>query len=102
MMGVHRIIWNESEIIYKISKSHLLEESETVLVGLNAAISKRSEKNAPFFTGGGKATSIDAPIISISDPGTHVGDVSLAWYLGTIEDIKLSKESRRFLRIILY
>ena len=42
--GVHRIIWNESEIIYKISKSHLLEESETVLVGLNAAISKRSEK----------------------------------------------------------
>ena len=36
--GVHRIIWNESEIIYKISKSHLLEESETVLVGLNAAI----------------------------------------------------------------
>ena len=95
--GVHRIIWNESEIIYKISKSHLLEESETVLVGLNAAISKRSEKNAPFFTGGGKATSIDAPIISISDPGTHFGDVSLAWYLGTVEDTNYQRNLAEFL-----
>ena len=42
--GVHRKIWNESEIIYKISESHLLEESETVLVGLNAAISKDRKK----------------------------------------------------------
>ena len=95
--GVHRIYWEGSEIIYKISNSKKLAKSDNLLIGLNAAISNRSGKVAPFFTGGGKATSIDSPILSISDPGTHIGDVSLAWYLGTDKDRDFQKNLSSFI-----
>src|SRR6056300_774500 len=84
--GAHKISWNNSEIIYRITNAHLLQTSKSLLVGLNAAVSKRHEKVAPFFTGGGKATSIQAPILSISDASTHRKEIALGWYLGTEED----------------
>ena len=96
--GVHRIYWEGSEIIYRISNSKRLAESDNLLIGLNAAISNRSSKVGPFFTGGGKATSIDAPILSISDPGTHIADVSLAWYLGTDRDRDFQRNLSSFIK----
>ena len=65
--GVHIKEWKGSSIIYRISNSALLSSSDSVIVGLNASISSRATKNPPFFTGGGKATNIDAPLLSISD-----------------------------------
>jgi predicted esterase YcpF (UPF0227 family) len=94
--GAHKISWNNSEIIYRITNAHLLQTSKSLLVGLNAAVSKRHEKVAPFFTGGGKATSIQAPILSISDASTHHKEIALGWYLGTEEDPNYQRNMAEF------
>jgi predicted esterase YcpF (UPF0227 family) len=96
--GVHIKRWRESVIIYRITNASLLRESETLLVGFNAAISKRDEKVAPFFTGGGKATNLKSPILSISDSSTHHGDVALGWYLGTLEDPNYQENLAEFIQ----
>ena len=96
--GVHIKRWKESVIIYRITNASLIEESETLLVGFNAAISKREEKIAPFFTGGGKATNLESPILSISDSSTHHEEVALGWYLGTLDDPKYQENLAEFLQ----
>ena len=96
--GVHIKRWKESVIIYRITNASLISESETLLVGFNAAISKRDEKVAPFFTGGGKATNLESPILSISDSSTHHEDVALGWYLGTLFDPKYQENLAEFIQ----
>jgi len=95
--GVHIKEWKGSSIIYRISNSALLSSSDSVIVGLNAPISSRATKNPPFFTGGGKATNIDAPLLSISDSSTHSGNVALGWYLGTEKDPNFQQNLAEFI-----
>lgn len=53
-----------------------------LLVVLNAAIRHRESTKPPFFSGEGLSKSYRGPILSISDLGTHVENVNLAWYAG--------------------
>lgn len=96
--GVHIKKWKGSIIIYRITNAFLLNSSKSILIGLNAAISNRSEKVAPFFTGGGKATNVEVPILSISDSSTHSGDIALGWYLGTLSDVNYQENLADFIQ----
>lgn len=49
----------------------------------SAAVTKRSEKNGPFFNGIGLARRANLPLIAFSDPAIDANtDLNLAWYAG--------------------
>ena len=95
--GVHIKRWKESVIIYRITNASLISESETLLVGFNAAISKRDEKVAPFFTGGGKATNLN--LLSFLFPIVqHITRMSPLMVFGTLSDPKYQENLAEFIQ----
>jgi len=95
--GVHIKHWKGSRIVYRIINSDMIESSTHILIGFNAAISQRDQKKPPFFSGGGKASSVRAPILSIADPSTFFDSVTLGWYLGTAQDPKFQQNLANFI-----
>jgi hypothetical protein len=75
---------NDSGLILplKLTNTHLINTSKRILVVLNAAVAQE-KASPPFFSGIRLAAGFEGPVLSISDPGTHVNNVNLAWYAGT-------------------
>ena len=96
--GVHVKNWKGSEIIYRVSNSDKILSSNHVLIGFNASISSREMKKPPFFTGGNKALKVDAPVLSISDPASHLDGDSYCWYIGTQTDSFFQKHLAEFIQ----
>jgi len=60
---------------------------KVILIGLSGAITNRSSKKAPFFSGLEIARALKLPIVSISDPTLNMdGDLGLSWYAGNQRD----------------
>jgi hypothetical protein len=81
--GVFEIYFGEHSLFIKITNIERLTHSESLLFCLNAATTRRSEKNPPFFSGDGLSNSLNMSLISFSDPATHISGVNLGWYIGT-------------------
>jgi len=96
--GVHIKNWKGSIIVYRITNANLIATSKTMLVGLNASISARDEKTPPFFTGGDKALNVDAPLLSISDPASHLDGDSHCWYIGIQTDPFFQRHLAEFIQ----
>ena len=60
-----------------------LADSNGILVCFSAAISKRADKEAPFFSGLGVAKELSTPLIAIADPSIALSkELALSWYAG--------------------
>ena len=70
---------------------------QTILVCMNAAVGKRHEKCAPFFSGLGVNRVLKQPLIAISDPTVSSYPLSLAWYAGSEKCLALQKDMASFL-----
>jgi hypothetical protein len=81
--GVYEVYFGNNSLYLKIANFTLINESESLLLCFNAATSNRANKTPPFFSGDGLANSLKQSLISFSDPGTHIENVSLGWYIGT-------------------
>jgi len=81
--GVYEVYFGNNSLYLKIANFALINESESLLICLNAATSNRANKKPPFFSGDGLANSLKKSLISFSDPGTHIDNVDLGWYIGT-------------------
>jgi len=80
--GVYEVLFKSNVLYMKINNTRFLNSRQSLLVCLNAAISSRSNKTPPYFSGEGIATSLQSCLISISDPSTHIDGVDLGWYIG--------------------
>ena len=60
-----------------------IDVSKSILVCFNAAISNRSDKTGPFYSGAGLSKELNLPTILIADHlVTENNNLSLGWYLG--------------------
>lgn len=66
-----------------------------VLVVFSGAVTKRSERVPPFFSGRGIAERSEVPFIAISDPALNLApDLNIAWYAGTqAQDVQSQVET---------
>ena len=73
------------DIFFKGVKKENIVKHKKILISLNGAITKRSQKNNPFFSKMDLSAEIspDLPFISFSDPSLYLSkNLSLAWYNG--------------------
>ena len=66
----------------KVKNAKYIQNSESLLFCLNAAISARKGKKPPYFTGDSLSNSLKCCLVSFSDPSTHLTDIDLGWYIG--------------------
>ena len=90
--GVYEVVFGTNILYMKISNTRFLDSHQSLLVCLNAAISSRSDKTPPYFSGEGIAASLQSCLISISDPSTHIDGVDLGWYIGNEEWFSLQAD----------
>ena len=90
--GVFEIHFGDNSLFIKITNIEMLTHSESLLFCLNAATSRRSEKNPPFFSGDGLSDSLNISLISFCDPATHISGVDLGWYIGTHKWLTLQSD----------
>ena len=90
--GVFEVHFGDNSLFIKITNIEMLTRSESLLFCLNAATSRRSEKNPPFFSGDGLSDSLNISLISFSDPATHISGVDLGWYIGTHKWLTLQSD----------
>lgn len=88
--GVHRFFISgrqSLDILVKNFSSFSSRETPGVLyVALSGAVSNRSGKAAPFFSGVSMSSNFDGPFIAISDPVLAFdGELPLGWYAGYSE-----------------
>ena len=95
--GVYEVVFNTNILYMKISNTRFLNSRQSLLVCLNAAISSRSNKTPPYFSGDGIAASLQSCLISISDPSTHIDGVNLGWYIGNEDWFSLQADLSEFL-----
>lgn len=81
--GVYHVD-TEAGVLDILSKNmECLRPGGTILVGFNGAVSNRSGKKAPFFSGARISDNIKVPLVSISDPSLALDkNLPLAWYAG--------------------
>ncbi len=82
---------NGLQLPYRLSNTSTENNNGWLLVVFNAAIMQRATRVPPFFSGTRLARGYRGPVLSISDPGSHLKDVNLAWYAGTKEHPHLQK-----------
>lgn len=71
-----------------------------IFVCFNAAVSKREEKCAPFFSGKGLSKALKIPFIAIADPVVSSTSLTLAWYAGSSQHKDLQYNLADFLNKI--
>lgn len=82
-------IFKDGEYVFKSPKNFSIKflnfdesSSSHILVCFNAAISNRSEKIGPFYSGLGLAEKLKIPTIALSDFMVTNNNLSLGWYCG--------------------
>lgn len=72
-----------------------------ILVCFSAAVSKRSHKVGPFFSGENIASALGLPLIAFADPVVSSKDLTLGWYIGASDNLDYSSKIVRFLRCLV-
>lgn len=81
--GVHRFPSGSGYIDIRADGMAHLKESGSVLVCFGGAVTARTRKTAPFFTGLGVAAKAGLPVLAVSDPSLALSNsLALAWYAG--------------------
>lgn len=81
--GIYRFRRRETFIDIKVEGVEFLKPGGSALVCFGGAVTERTRKMAPFFSGSGIAKNLKLPILSIADPTLYMAqDLSLAWYAG--------------------
>lgn len=83
--GVHVIRGAQgNEVEFLLGGQPFEECVGPVLVVFSGAVTKRSERTPPFFSGRGIAEKTGVPFIAISDPTLSIApDLNIGWYSGT-------------------
>lgn len=83
MDGIYRLKCNTENLDFLCEGTERFIKERGVLVCLSGAVTKREQKQAPFFSGLNIADKLNMPIISISDPSLAISNnISLGWYAG--------------------
>ncbi len=99
--GVHSIDIFGQKIDILFEGLDQINKDLGVLVCFSGAISNRSNKTPPFFSGKKISRKMGMPLISISDPSLAINSESnLTWYAGNENWIKLSADIAIILDII--
>ncbi|GAA2551268.1 hypothetical protein HD598_000874 [Neomicrococcus aestuarii] len=107
--GIHRIRFNDGPSLdVLIEGLEKLDGWKRVPVFFNGAVGNRSDKQGPFFSGRGLASSAGYGFVAISDPSTTLSkNLGLAWYAGnqfsTLEEpvLRVLKTVQRLLGLQL-
>lgn len=94
--GVHVIVGpSGSELELLLGGRPFEQLTGPVLVVFSGAVTKRSERVPPFFSGRGIAEKSGVPFIAISDPALNLApDLNIAWYAGTqAQDVQTQIET---------
>ncbi|MGP9817829.1 hypothetical protein ACT3UA_16235 [Glutamicibacter sp. 363] len=87
--GIHSIAFGPTQPALDIYVNDSVSSTGSAVqpIFFNAAISKRSTKSGPFFSGIGLCKRGGLPLISISDPSVdNNNEINLAWYTGGSSD----------------
>ena len=90
--GLHTILTSTGiEVDLLIKNNPFAINAKPAIVVFSGAVSARTEKHGPFFSGLGIASKVDAPVIAIADPGIDANpELALAWYTGgPKEDVQI-------------
>jgi len=90
--AIHRIKSKNSYIDFLCVGFDSLKLESSVLVCFTAAVSDRSKKSAPFFSGVKVSKHLGIPLISIADPTVSEYSTGLAWYAGNEQMPNLQSE----------
>lgn len=101
--GIHEVEFKNKTAFKVLSQNmRYLKDRSEVIVVFSAAVSKRSLRKPPFFSGKGMAKDVKVPMISISDPSLEADDIlSLGWYAGSSTNLELQHQIREFLNSLL-
>lgn len=94
--GIHRVTLSPQCVLdvlaQRLGEWRADNPRKYLLICFSGAVSNRSAKRPPFFSGLGVARDLGMPIVAISDPSlglsTHLG---LAWYAGNDRIAELAK-----------
>lgn len=74
-----------------------MEFSSHILVCFTGAVTNRSEKNGPFYSGMGIASELHIPTVMVADTSVTFNNNSLAWYAGSKDFLNFQNEISQLL-----
>jgi hypothetical protein len=95
--GIYEVHFGQNILYMRVKNCQYIDNYESLLFCLNAAVSARNRKKPPYFSGNKLSDSLKCCIISFSDPSTHLKNIDLGWYIGNEDWLSFQQDLSLFI-----